>query len=301
MNARPLLVALLWLLLSAGSAGAQGVRGVVLDMDTGLPIEGATVSLLDFGEEALHSVITGRAGTFWIRIQNSDRYHLRAERIGYAPVTSPPLDLAAGETSVVELRMGVEAVPLAPLTVKASSSTSFRNRALDDFYARRRLGLAGGAAFYGPAELEQMPAADVVSLLQMAPGVSIHVQYSGSTSLATGTEAGSTPRITMRRGIVECTPDLFVDDVLVSASDINQYVSSHSVRAIEIYNGLAVPSEFRVRPFDSCGVIAIWTSSTIDPISPAEGPAATGDPGDPGERAALWGVALVVLGLLFVR
>jgi hypothetical protein len=290
-------MALLSLLLCAGSGWAQSISGVVLDLDTGRPIEGATVFLLDFQEEVLQSVITNRAGVFSIRIPYSDRYHLRAERIGYAPVTSPALDLAAGEASVVELRMGVEAVPLAPLTVKATSATSFRNRALDDFYTRRRLGGAGGAAFYGPGDLEQMPAAEVVSLLQMAPGVGIRVEYSGSTSMATGTEAGSTPRITMDRGFLQCTPDLFVDNVMVSVSDINQYVSSHSVRAIEIYNRLAVPSEFRTRPFDSCGVIAIWTSSTIDPIPPPE----QGRAGDSSERAALWGVALVVLGLLFVR
>jgi hypothetical protein len=46
--------------------------------------------------------------------------------------------------------------------------------------------------------------------------------------------------------------------------DLNSRVQSQSLRAVEIYEGLAVPAELYLRPWAGCGVIVIWTSHTVD-------------------------------------
>jgi hypothetical protein len=282
---------LLLLLLCPATAWAQGIRGVVLDAETNQPVNAATVALLDFREEVVRSVITDARGAFVIRVGETGRFYLRAERIGYATVTSRPLDLLPGDTAVVELRMGVEALAIEPLTVTASTRT-LRNRDLDDFYQRRRYVHLGGAAFYGPEDLAEMRAAQIPDLLGAAPGVRVLVDYPGW---------GSAPRIQFPRsgGRPPCTPGVFVDGFELPISDggqamseiahpddlraaraagrqpvapnpapfvhdnLNDYVTNMNVLAIEMYRGHAVPGELFICKDPkrcTCGVINILTN-----------------------------------------
>jgi hypothetical protein len=271
-SARFLATLLFLLLLFPATVRAQGIRGVVLDAETNQPVDAVTVALLDFREEVVRSVITDARGAFAIRVGETGRFYLRAERIGYATVTSRPLDLLPGDTAVVELRLGVEALAIEPLTVTASSR-ALRNRDLDDFYQRRRYDHLGGAAFYSPEDLAEMPAAQIPDLFQVARGVRLNVDYPGW---------GSAPRILFARGSTGgCLPAIFVDGFelpVVSGSrtsddpntrpplvhdNLNNYVTNMNVLAIEMYQGLAVPGELlmcRSPGACRCGVINILTN-----------------------------------------
>ena len=98
---------------------AQTVRGSLLDEDTDAPISGVSLSLLlgTRGNEVVTGALTDSAGLFIIPSGSEGRFRLRAQRIGYGTVTSPPFDLIERDTLAVELRMSTEAIPLAPLTV----------------------------------------------------------------------------------------------------------------------------------------------------------------------------------------
>jgi hypothetical protein len=244
--------------LAAGSAAgpvaapleAQSIRGQLLDDATEAPIVGATVSLLDARENAVRRVITDAAGWFSIADPLSGRYLLRAERIGYATVTSPPLDLVRGDTVVVELRTGVEAVPLAPLTVTESSRRLLRNRAMDGFYERQR---RGWGHFIGPNEIERLRPWSATSVLHAAAGVRVHYGRTGGIG------------ITMRgaRGL-PCGPTLFLDGSPLPFGDLDAWVPGTAVRAVEVYSrALYVPAEFATVMNPDCGVIVIWTSFLV--------------------------------------
>jgi hypothetical protein len=264
-SARFLATLPLLLLLCPATVWAQGIRGVVLDAETNQPVNAVTVSLLDFREEVVRSVITDARGAFAIRVGETGRFYLRAERIGYASVTSRPLDLLPGDTAVVELRLGVEALAIEPLTVTASSR-ALHNRDLDDFYQRRRFARTGNAAFYGPEDFAQMPAAQIPDLLATAGG--------GTAIRVSHATQPVRPVIAMRGDFLnDCGPAIFVDGFQLNAEDnLNHYVTNMNVLAIEMYRGHAVPGELFIcrDPRQCiCGVINILTDRTSDGYDPS--------------------------------
>lgn len=93
-------LAVLLSLASAG-AGAQVVRGVAVDA-AGRPIPGVVIALLDSAGDARVRALSDEAGAFNIRAPEAGRWRLRAFRIGFQPVDSRVLSVAAGE--VVEER-----------------------------------------------------------------------------------------------------------------------------------------------------------------------------------------------------
>jgi hypothetical protein len=238
--------------LAPGTVSGQGIRGLVLDAETGLPVGAAAVSLLDAREASVHRVLTDIAGGFFLPVRQSGRYHLRAERIGYAAVTSPPLDLVAGDTLVVELTMGVEAVTLAPLAVTVASRSNLRNRALDGFYARQR---RGWGTFFGPAEIEQLQPWSIVNVLQAAPGVNIRY--------GRGTRTTITMRATGGR---DCRPTVYVDGLRALSDELDSWVAGSAIRAVEVYRrNIEVPAEYASVQNWDCGAVVVWTSLTVGP------------------------------------
>jgi hypothetical protein len=116
----PLTCTLLALLLGGPgplSGQAMGIQGRLLADDTGGPIAGAAVTLLDRDQVRLLVRLTGEDGEFFLPVARMGRYHLHAAFLGYAEATSPPVDVRLEEVVQIELRLSVEPIPLAPLTV----------------------------------------------------------------------------------------------------------------------------------------------------------------------------------------
>src|SRR4051812_19227115 len=97
-----LLASLLLAALPAGLA-AQGVTGTVVDGRSGAPVPGALVTLVSDDGRVQARVLADRAGTFALRAPAAGRYTLRAERVGYATASSPPLELGAGQVVTYRL------------------------------------------------------------------------------------------------------------------------------------------------------------------------------------------------------
>lgn len=252
MPATRRLAGLLLLLLCGlpAAAGAQSIRGRLLDNATSQPIASASIRLIGTDGREAGGTLTDRDGAFSLRAPGGGRYQLRAERIGYQPALSQPLDLLAHDTLSVELRLSTEAVLLDPLTVTASPRPDVRNAAMDGFYARQR---QGRGRFYDPADIERLRPVQVSNLLQVTPGVS--VRY-------VGMPAGA--RVTMRRALGECIPTLFIDGHRVPTGPdvgIDDWLPAATLRALEVYRSpLETPAEFSA--FNDCGAIVAWTNFT---------------------------------------
>ncbi|MCG6989109.1 MAG: carboxypeptidase-like regulatory domain-containing protein, partial [Gemmatimonadetes bacterium] len=89
------LLCLVTALLAATPAAAQRVRGRLVDAGTGEPVPAAEMSLLsgESGTRVVKRALTTDSGRFVLTAPRPGRYRLKAERIGYRTVVSPPFDL----------------------------------------------------------------------------------------------------------------------------------------------------------------------------------------------------------------
>ncbi len=107
------LEALLTLALSA-----QQVTGVLVEGESGPPVEGAMISLLPPGGEAAVSTLTDAGGRFRLDAPSPGAYRLRADRIGYTSTVSDPFRVGGGETVERRLVARVQAVDLEGIDVE---------------------------------------------------------------------------------------------------------------------------------------------------------------------------------------
>ncbi|HEX6747896.1 MAG TPA: carboxypeptidase regulatory-like domain-containing protein [Longimicrobium sp.] len=118
-SSRALPLAALAAALAALPAAAQTVTGSLTEPG-GRPVEQVLVALVDAQGRQRAAAFTDATGAFTIRAPGAGRYSLRAERIGYATVTSPTFDLRDGETRTERLNASGRAVALQALRVTAA-------------------------------------------------------------------------------------------------------------------------------------------------------------------------------------
>ncbi|RMH19487.1 MAG: carboxypeptidase regulatory-like domain-containing protein [Gemmatimonadetes bacterium] len=95
------------------AARAQEIDGVVVDLRTGVGVEGARLWLHDTLGATYDSARSDAAGRFRLRAPEAGLYLLSVRREGYADITSPSLEVGAGEQ--VAFRMELPPTSLANL------------------------------------------------------------------------------------------------------------------------------------------------------------------------------------------
>ena len=93
-------------------AGAQTVRGVLVERGTDVAIPGAFVVLEDSAGTAVSTTLTTAAGTWLLNVPSAGTYRLRADRIGYASSFSEMLELAPDRTLSYRLEADVSPIGL---------------------------------------------------------------------------------------------------------------------------------------------------------------------------------------------
>lgn len=116
-------------LVSAPALAGQAVRGTALNASSGLPIEGAFVSVVDSVGRDVASALTGPDGTFLTHVFVRGRYRLRVERIGYATWTSSPFEAGSGLEVARSLMVPVRPIDLSELEVAVESRCAPRGGA----------------------------------------------------------------------------------------------------------------------------------------------------------------------------
>jgi hypothetical protein len=119
-----------WLLgagmLVAAPLSAQAITGTLVEAETGAPVEGASVTLLNRSGDQVDWRLTDAAGRFDFRMTRAGTYLLRADRIGHASVLSDPIPVDRGVTAVYSLETPVEAIMLAGIDVRSSRRCEVR-------------------------------------------------------------------------------------------------------------------------------------------------------------------------------
>jgi len=120
-------LSLLFLSLSqVAPASAQTIQGQLLHRESGLPIEGALVLLLNEAGSELDGFLTNDAGRFRVRTPGPGAYTLRAIRIGYETVVSGPIQLSGSEITGIRLLTAEQPIPLRELRVEGTQQCRSR-------------------------------------------------------------------------------------------------------------------------------------------------------------------------------
>src|SRR5687768_2271261 len=125
-NRRRVFFSALIALAFAHDAGAQNVRGVVVDR-ADAPVAGVIVMLLDARSVVVARALTNERGEFRVGSSLPGSYRLRTLRIGFRPSTSALLALAAGEEAT--RRVTLADIPMGLDTVQVTSQNNCSIRA----------------------------------------------------------------------------------------------------------------------------------------------------------------------------
>lgn len=257
--AAPAMAVGIWLFAaSAEPAHAQIVRGVVLTAADGSPIGDARLELRDQDGEVRAGVISAENGYFELRADRSGMVRLSVSHIGFADWETANFALASDALIDVEVKLGVEAIPLEPIVVVArrsdgqSRTAQFERRMLDP-------GRVGG--FFIPEDaIADRPMATPTNLVLGAPGMSVR--------LASRSE-GLERHVIMAGG---CVARTFIDGVRVAQDDgfsLDDVLTPDRIAGVEIYpRPLEAPPQYRDAMPPQCGVVLFWTK---EPQAGAEG------------------------------
>lgn len=241
---RSLAVVLAMLIGVAGSALAQMVSGTVVDDRAQQPIEGAEVVLTRDGSAQSPRTLTDTTGRFTLRVPRAGVYTLHVRHPSFLPFEATSLNLGTGEVMSLEVRLGVETIPLEPIRVTARRAPT----GLAGFDQRRR---AGFGQYMTRDEIRLHAGGRVTDLLRNMSGLTFRPapdSRAGSIALMSG---GATGR---------CLPMVWIDDVQVEQhenSTLDQVLTPSTIEAVEVYTSHAAAPPQYVSGL--CGVIVFWT------------------------------------------
>ena len=254
----------------AGPLGAQMIHGRLLQEGTLAPLTDATVQLLDAqGNDLNRIVVTNAAGTFAMRVEPG-RYTLRIRRIGFNPLVTPVISLAANDVFEGTYRVS-------PATVRLATQRITAKRDLEDgrdgFARRKDLGLG---VFLDRSQLAAKDQRDFASLMVNVDGILIE----GDRKI-TSTEGWRCLYFMVNRVPVSSLPN--APPGTSNYPTLEDLVpTGHDVMGIEVYRDFKeVPSEFRLDAWPGstasqraapttgfgmrrsaqspCGLVSVWT------------------------------------------
>lgn len=227
------------------------VTGKAVTEETQNPIENVLITVVDAGGDEVATELTSAAGQFAILVDDTPSLRVRAERLGFGTIFSPPLDVDGFRSLSVEIRLRPDAVAVSPVEVLAKRRTSFM---LDEFHRRREVGFG---EYVTREEIERRSPTRVTDVLRELSGVSVASSGRGTHGVVTMDRANHSFS-------GRCPAQVYVDGFHLNKSDgrtfrIDDAVAPGDVAGIEVYRGLStVPPEF-LSPKADCGVVVIWT------------------------------------------
>lgn len=101
---------LLTLLILPASAAAQAISARVVEGESGRPVVGALLSLVDVSGREVAAGLSDADGRVVLRAWSAGEYRVRSEQVGFSSVVTPPISVAVGQT--VERKLTISPVPV---------------------------------------------------------------------------------------------------------------------------------------------------------------------------------------------
>lgn len=131
------------------------LRGTVREAATERGVAGATVELQPGGRRTT----TDSAGRYLLRLLRPGRYRLHVRAIGFTPVVRDSIEVRGEQTTVVDVRLSSEAVPLEGIVVTAQPDPVLDPR------------IAATAVTITREDLRTLPVTTVAEAVALQPGV----------------------------------------------------------------------------------------------------------------------------------
>ncbi len=237
-------------MVPTGTLSAQVVEGVLLDRDSGAPIELGLVALLTPEGDSVAAALTNRAGRFTLEADVGGDFLLTASALGYrSTLASSVLELGDGGRMTLEFRLQAIPIDIGGIVVDVESSWLDQPGLVQNgFVARAQTGMG---RFLSPGDIEESTAYTTTELLTTTGRVMSQYQIGGD-------------RILMRGRLGLCSPFVYVDGLRVSTGgglSLDAYVPIQVVDAVEVYRSpVEAPPQFAAGLW-GCGVIVIWTKN----------------------------------------
>lgn len=248
-------------LLGASVAQVEAQSGTVLGTvsasDGGAPLPFARVTIMGMKS----TVVTASDGAFEIAQVPAGTRVLQVRLVGYASVMMA-VNVAARDTARVIVTLASAAIPLEPVQVTAKAEP--RLPAMRGFEERRA---RAQGHFLARDEILAMQARRFTDLLRRIPGVQMQ-HVSGPY------EQGEAVRMSRTIGVMGARPCpvlYYVNGTpfpVTGDIPIDHFIDPDEVAAIEVYSGMSqIPPEFNSASHNArCGVIVIWTLSSLDTL-----------------------------------
>ena len=198
-------------------------------------------------------------GAFEVAQIPAGRQSIEVAMIGYTPKV---LALLITEGQRLNVSFVLEPLPLEPVTVTADANFFL---GMGGFMERRS---RGSGRYFTREDIIRMHPREVTDVLLRVPGMQIQF---GSGGLGGGNQTARSARTNGSAGSESCTMTYYVNGspfpLSGDMSSINHYIATEDIAAIEVYSGSSeIPAEFNSSQLGArCGVVAIWTSSSLDP------------------------------------
>jgi hypothetical protein len=227
----------------------QTVRGTVLAAGTGDPVAGARLLLRDADGEVQAASVSGDDGRFVLRADSGSLVQIEVSHIGYADWSTANFALASDEIIDVEVRLGIEAIPLDPIVVLARASET--GGRLAGFEQRRNDPAGFGGYYLTESDIAKRPSATPTSLVLATPGVRLARAGTGTMDRSVIVTGGN------------CVARTFIDGISVQQSaehTIDDLLTPELIAGIEVYpRGLSVPPQYQSAAGEQCGAVLFWT------------------------------------------
>jgi hypothetical protein len=300
------------LMVLASAAKAQSIRGTVVDEATRAPVPNVLVTMIGDGDIAVGGgVRSDSMGAFVVHAPRGGTWRVRTARIGYAPATSPPVQLAIGQLAVVRLRLTTIAQALAPVQVverrqynagELMSTTGFdlrRERGQGAFLNAERLEAMGIDGLREVLALHLQPRLLVYidpvvgEVLRMREGARLCAPeiFLDGRLLATAPEPGIVIDTGVPQNALDSAMAQLRQDSEYSRNSFQQVVAlntlagltAQAVHGIEVYRANEVPPASLGAWFGmtkasvkTCGTVAVWTKagamSVVSTVKPNSAP-----------------------------
>lgn len=229
----------------AGPATAQSIIGRVLDDASDSPLAATSVMLLDSAGVTVDVALSDSTGWFALLPPGPGDYTVFVDRMAYEVLVSPAIEMGAGSTAELELRMIAVPLELEGISV----STERRRLRLEErgFYRRRD---AGAGYFFAPDEIRDYDPLYTTDLFRQVPGARIRPMPGSFGSMVSfrGLGRGCQPRFVLNGWPLD-----------LGGLSVDELVHPADIMAVEVFPG-GTGAPIRYVGFGArCGVVMIWT------------------------------------------
>lgn len=231
----------------ATSLQGQMVRGIVIGVGDGEPIADAQLILRNEAGVTVATAVSASTGLFVLTLRAPGLVTLEVSHLGYADWETAAFELGRDQVIEVEVKLGVEAIPLDPITVVAESTMQLGTLAA---FRERMADPSLDGYFILEEEIERRPMAKPSDLILGTPGMSV-----GLASSTGGLDRG----VIMSGG---CPARTFIDGMRVQQGDgasIDDLLTPDRIAGVEVYpRATGAPVQYQ-DPGQRCGVVLFWT------------------------------------------